>query len=55
MGEKFKILTLNLLTLTVNVVGPGKCDIVYSMNDLVGNSKKENIIDWGKRLAEIKT
>ena len=43
MGEKFKTLTLNLLTGTDKVVGPGKYDIVYSMNDLVGNSKKENI------------
>ena len=54
MGEKFKTLTLNLLTGTDKVVGPGKYDIVYSMNDLVGNSKKENIIDWGKKLAEVK-
>jgi hypothetical protein len=54
IGEKFKTLTLNLLTGTDKVVGPGKYDIVYSMNDLVGNSKKENIIDWGKKLAEVK-
>ena len=54
MGEKFKTLTLNLLTGTDKVVGPGKYDIVYSMNDLVGNSKKENIIDWGKKLSEVK-
>jgi hypothetical protein len=54
MGEKYKTLTLNLLTGTDKVVGPGKYDIVYSMNDLVGNSKKEKIRDWGKKLSEVK-
>ena len=54
MGEKYKTLTLNLLTGTDKVVGPGKYDIVYSMNDLVGNSKKEKIRDWGKKLAQVK-
>ena len=55
IGEKFKTLTLNLLTGTDKVVGPGKYDIVYSMNDLIGNSKKDsNKIDWGKKFAEVK-
>ena len=52
IGEKFKTLTLNLLTGTDKVVGPGKYDVVYSMNDLIGNSKKD--IDWGKKFAEVK-
>ena len=55
IGEKFKTLTLNLLTGTDKVVGPGKYDIVYSMNDLIGNSKKDGKnVDWGKKFAEVK-
>ena len=53
MGEKYKTLTLNLLTGTDNVVGPGKYDIVYSMNDLEGKDKN-NIKNWGKKLREVK-
>ena len=44
IGEKYKTLTLNLLTGTDKIVGPGKYDIVYSMNDLEDKKKKENII-----------
>ena len=53
MGEKYKTLTLNLLTGTDNVVGPGKYDIVYSMNDLEGKDKKD-IKSWVKKLREVK-
>ena len=53
MGEKYKTLTLNLLTGTDNVVGPGKYDIVYSMNDLEGKDKK-NVKSWVKKLREVK-
>ena len=53
MGEKFKTLTLNLLTGTDKVVGPGKYDVVYSLNDLEGNSKNGNI-NWSKKLREVK-
>ena len=35
MDEKYKILTLNLLTGTDNVVGPGKYDIVYHSVDAI--------------------
>ena len=51
IGEKYKTLTLNLLTGTDSVVGPGKYDVVYSMNDLVDKNKKK---DWGKFFNEIK-
>ena len=55
IGEKFKTLTLNLLTGTDKMVGPGKYDIVYSMNDLIGNSKKDGKkVNWGKKFAEVK-
>jgi hypothetical protein len=56
MGEKYKTLTLNLLTGTDNVVGPGKYDIVYSMNDLENKDGKDknDIKSWGKKLREVK-
>ena len=56
MGEKYKTLTLNLLTGTDNVVGPGKYDIVYSMNDLENKDGKDknDIKSWGKKLSEVK-
>ena len=53
MGEKYKTLTLNLLTGTDKVVGPGKYDIVYSMNDLEGKDKK-NSKNKTKNLREVK-
>ena len=55
MGEKYKNLTLNLLTGTDKVVGPGKYDIVYSMNDLEDKDKdKNNKKNWAKKLKEVK-
>lgn len=51
-GEKFKTLTLNLLTGTDKVVGPGKYDVVYSMNDLENN--KNNKKEWRRNLSEVK-
>ena len=56
IGEKFKTLTLNLLTGTDSVVGPGKYDVVYSMNDLEKDKdkNKKDIKGWAKRLNEVK-
>ena len=54
MGEKFKTLTLNLLTGTDTVVGPGKYDIVYSMNDLEIAKDKNKKKDWSKNLRDVK-
>ena len=52
IGEKFKTLTLNLLTGTDSVVGPGKYYVVYSMNDL--DKDKKNKKNWAKSLREVK-
>ena len=54
IGEKYKTLTLNLLTGTDSVVGPGKYDVVYSMNDLELAKDKNKKQDWGKNLREVK-
>ena len=53
IGEKYKTLTLNLLTGIDKVVGPGKYDIVYSMNDLDGKDIND-IKSWSKKLKEVK-
>ena len=54
MGEKFKTLTLNLLTGTDSVVGPGKYDVVYSMNDLEIAKDKDKKKIWNKTFNEVK-
>ena len=54
IGEKYKTLTLNLLTGTDSIVGPGKYDIVYSMNDLEKDKDKKTTKNWAKKLNEVK-
>ncbi len=54
IGEKFKTLTLNLLTGTDSVVGPGKYDIVYSMNDLEIAKDKKKKKNWNKNYKKKK-
>ena len=57
IGEKFKTMTLNLLTGTDNTVGPGKYDVVYSFNDLENNKNKEGKDKkryWSRALREVK-
>ena len=54
IGEKFKTLTLNLLTGTDSVVGPGKYDVVYSMNDLEIAKDKNKKKIWNKTFNEVK-
>ena len=54
LGEKYKTLTLNLLTGTDSVVGPGKYDIVYSLNDLEIAKNKDKKKNWNKTFNEVK-